>query len=72
MLEFVTGNPFALAVVVVLVTATMFTAYNKTLEPDEAKVNKAFYKIAVLGIASNLALVYFLTRTGTAPLPPFE
>jgi hypothetical protein len=63
-------NPYVIIIFSTLVTATVVTMYNRTLEPDESKINRAFFKIAIIGIVSNLALMYFVTRQ--PPKPAFD
>lgn len=64
-------NPYVLVMVTTLLTATLVTLYNKTLESDESKIDRAFYKILIIGGVSGLALVFALNRPEKTLSEPF-
>ena len=64
-------NPYALVIATTLLTATLVTLYNRTLEPNNSKVDKAFFKILLIGGVSGLALVFALNRPEKTLTEPF-
>ena len=57
------SNPYVLVSLVVALTALVTMAYNKTLESDTSKVNNAFYKTLIFGMAIGLPLAYLANRS---------
>ena len=70
MLQFLL-NPYVLVVATTLLTATLVTLYNRTLEADESKVQRSFYKILVIGSLAGLALVFAVNRPEKTLTEPF-
>jgi hypothetical protein len=64
-------NPYVLVIITTLVTATLVTVYNRTLESDKSKVNRGFYKILIFGLVSGLALVFAINRPEQIMNEPF-
>lgn len=64
-------NPYVLVIATTLLTATLVTLYNRTLESNNSKVEKAFYKILIIGSVSGLALVFALNRPEKTLAEPF-
>lgn len=64
-------NPYVLVVVTTLLTASLVGLYNKTLETDNSKVMKSFYKIAIIGSVTGLALVFLINRPEKTLTEPF-
>jgi hypothetical protein len=64
-------NPYVLVVVTTLLTASLVALYNRTLERDTSKVMKSFYKIAVIGTVTGLALVFVANRPEKTLSEPF-
>lgn len=64
-------NPHVLVVATTLLTATLVALYTRTLENDAQKAMKSFYKIAVIGIVSGLALVFVANRPEKTLSEPF-
>ncbi len=64
-------NPYVLVLVTTLLTATITTLYNRTLESDTSKVNKSFFKILIFGLVSGFALVFIANRPEKVLNEPF-
>ncbi len=64
-------NPYVLVVVTTLLTASLVALYTKTIESDSDKVMKSFYKIAVIGTVTGLALVFAVNRPEKTLSEPF-
>ncbi len=64
-------NPYVLVIVTTLMTATLVTLYNKTLEADESKIQRSFYKILVIGSLTGMALVFAVNRPEKTLTEPF-
>lgn len=64
-------NPYVLVVVTTLLTASLVALYTKTVESDSDKVMKSFYKIAVIGTVTGLALVFAVNRPEKTLSEPF-
>jgi hypothetical protein len=64
-------NPYVLVIVTSILTAALVTLYNRTLERDDSKTNRSFYKIAVIGIMAGSALVFAVNRPEKVMQEPF-
>jgi hypothetical protein len=57
-------NPFVFAIVTAAVAAVITFAYMKTIESDQAVVNKSTFKVAFVVFAVNLAAMFLIKNTG--------
>jgi hypothetical protein len=57
-------NPFVFAIVTAAVAAVITFAYMKTIEGDQAVVNKSTFKVAFVVFAVNLAAMFLIKNTG--------
>ena len=64
-------NPYVLVIVTTVLTAVATMLYNKTLESDTSKVNKAFFKTLVFGLALGLPLAFLANRTDKVLNEPY-
>ena len=64
-------NPYVLVMATSILTAILVTMYNRTLERDDSKTNRSFYKIALIGIMAGSALVFAVNRPDKLMQEPF-
>lgn len=71
MISFLRNTPSAFAILVALLTAVLAWAYERTLEPDAAKVTRTFYKTLAAGAISAVVLTYIVHRPEPVAPEPF-
>lgn len=65
-------NPYVLVVMTSLLTATLVTMYNRTIDRnDKSKSDKSFYKILLIGAVTGSALVFAVNRPDKVMQEPF-
>lgn len=71
MLGFLRNYPYLFALFIALITAALTWLYERTIEPDAAKVQKTFNKTLLAGVIAALALTWVVHRQEPTACEPF-